>query len=72
MLPWCSPGSVYLVGMHLEPAVTAEVHPAANDAYHAHAAARFSMYECVLKPNAINLPWLVVAIMSLFLVAQSP
>ena len=40
MLPWCLPGSIHLVGKHREPAVVTEVHPAAEDTYHAHTAAQ--------------------------------
>ena len=72
MLLWCLLGSVCLVGVHLEPVVTAEVLLAADDAYRAHAAARFPMCECVPRPNAIHLPYLVLAITFLFLVARSP
>ena len=72
MLPWCLPGSVHLVRMHLQPDVTAEVLSATDDAYRACPATRFPMYKCIPRPNTINLPWLVLAIMSLFLVAWSP
>ena len=72
MLPWCLSGSVQLIGMHLEPTVTAEVFPAVDNAYPACAADRFLMFECVPRLNAKNLPCLVFAIMSLFVVARSP
>ena len=72
MLLWCLPGSVRLVGMHREPAVVPEILFAANDAYRARAAARFPMYECIPRPNIINLPCLVLAIMFSFVVAWSP
>ena len=58
--------------MHPEPAVAFEVHPAANDAYQARAAASFPMYECIPKPNTINPPCQVLAITFSFVVARSP
>ena len=72
MLLWCLIGSIHLVGMHQEPAVVTEVLPAADNAYCAHAAARFPKYGCVPKPNAINTTCLVLAIVYSFLVTWSP
>ena len=72
MLLWCLPGSIHLVGMHREPAVATEVLPAANNAYLAHAAARFPKYGCIPRPNTINPLCLVLAIVFSFLVAWYP
>ena len=64
MLPWCSPGFINLVGKHREPAVVPELHPAADDAYHACAAAGFRGCVWVPKPNAVYLPCQVLTIKS--------
>ena len=50
--------------MHQEPAIAIEVHPAANDAYHAHAAARFQGCVCIPEKSAINPLSQVLAIKS--------
>ena len=58
--------------MNPEPVVASEVHPAADDTYRIHAAAKFRGCVCIPKLNAINLLYLVLAITFLFLVAWSP
>ena len=56
--------------MHREPAVAIEVHPAAKNAYHAHAAARFQGCVCIPKPNATNPQSQILAMKSWFFVVQ--
>ena len=72
MLPWCSPGSIHLIGKHREPAVVTEVHPAANNACRAHDAARFRGCVCITELNTINLQCQVLTIKSWFFAAQLP
>ena len=57
--------------MHQEPAVAIEAYLAANDAYHACAAAGFQGCVCIPKPNAINPQSQVLVIKSCFFLAQS-